>query len=78
MLGKCGTFVINGNFDLPERKFSTNFSKENAKCCLSLHYNTDNNYLYDDGKGVFKFKVCNKNVNFPTQLCLERKINLTY
>ena len=34
---------------------------------MSLHYNADNSYLFGNGK---KSKVSNKNVNFPTQLCL--------
>ena len=44
--------------------------KENTKFCLSLHYKGDNSYLFVNGKEIFKFKSDNKNVNFPTQLCL--------
>ena len=33
-------------------------------------YNSDNSYLFVNGKKIFKFKVDNKNVNFPTQVCL--------
>ena len=37
---------------------------------MSLHYNADNIYLFVNGKENFKFKVENKNANFPTQFCL--------
>ena len=50
--------------------FSFNFTKENTKVCLSLHYNADNSYLFVNGKEIFKLKYGNKNVSFPTQFCL--------
>ena len=37
---------------------------------MSLHYNDDNSYLFVNGKEIIKFKVDNKNVTFPTRLCL--------
>ena len=42
---------------------------------MSLHYNANNSYLFVNGKEIFKFKADNKNVNFPTQLCLGRISN---
>ena len=42
----------------------------NTKFCLSSHYNADNSYLLVNGKEIPKFEAQNKNVNFPTQLCL--------
>ena len=53
-----------------QRKFSINFTDENIKFCLSLNYNADNSYLFVNRKEIFKFKVDNKNVNFPTRFCL--------
>ena len=38
--------------------------KSNEKFCLILHYNTDNSYLFVNGKEIFKFKAHNKNVDF--------------
>ena len=70
ILPECLTLVINGSFGSLEKTFSINFTKENTKFCLSLHYNADNSYLYVNGKEIFKFKAANKNVNFPTQFCL--------
>ena len=40
-----------------------------------MHYNADNNYLFVNGKEIFKFKVDNKNVNLPTQFCLRSMSN---
>ena len=70
MLDEGPTYGINGSFGSPEKKFSINVSKANAKFCLSLRYNADNSYLFVNGKEIFKFKADNKNVNFPTQFCL--------
>ena len=70
MLRQGPTFGINGSFCSTENKFSINFSKENIEFCLSLHYNADNSYLLVNGKGTFKFKADNKNVNFSTLFCL--------
>ena len=63
MLGEGTTFRING-------RFSINFSKENSKFCLILHYNADNSYFFVNGKEIFKFKADNKNVDFATQFFL--------
>ena len=43
--------------------------------CSSLHYNADNSYLFVNGKEIYKFKVSNKNNNFPSQYCLGRISN---
>ena len=68
--GKRDTFRIRGSFDVPEKKFSINFKKVRKQFCLSLHYNGDISYLFDNGKEIFKFKANNGSVNFPTQFCL--------
>ena len=39
VLSEGPTFGISGRFSSPEKEFSINFSKENTKFCLSLHYN---------------------------------------
>ena len=43
---------------------------ENAKFCLSLHYNHGNSFLFVTKKEIYKFRVDNKNANFPTQFSL--------
>ena len=37
--------------------YSINFSKENTKFCLSLHYNGANSYLFVNGTEIIKFKA---------------------
>ena len=74
ILSERDTFGINGRFGSP-KKFSINFSKANTKFCLSLHYNADNSNLFVNVKQIFKFEANNKNVNFPTQFCLESVSN---
>ena len=77
LLGDGSTSGINGNFGSPEKNVSINFSKANTKLCLSLHYDADNNnffvngnYLFVNGKEIFKFKSNNKSVNFKNEFCL--------
>ena len=40
-----------------------------------MRENIDNNYLFVDGKEIYKFKACNKNNNFPAQNYLENISN---
>ena len=37
-------YGINGSFGSPDKKFSI------TKCCLSLHYNHDNSYWFNNGE----------------------------
>ena len=37
---------------------------------MSLHYNSDNSYLFVNGNEIYTFKASNKNVNFPSQVFL--------
>ena len=37
--------------------YSTNFTVNNKKLCLSLLYNGDNSYLFVNGKEIHKFKA---------------------
>ena len=49
--------------------YLTNFSVENKKLCLSLHYNRDNSYLFLNGKEIHKFKAKDSEI-VPCSLCL--------
>ena len=40
-----------------EKLYSINFTKENTKFCLSLHYNGANSYLFVNGTEIIKFKA---------------------
>ena len=49
---------------VPQEKNDINFSKAKTKFCLGLHYNSDNSYLFVNGKEIYEFKASNKNNNF--------------
>ena len=72
MLGERSTFNINGSFSAPGKKIIINFIKVKTELSLSLHYNSDNSYLFVNGKEIFKLKVNNVNLNYLTQF-LSRK-----
>ena len=57
VLGEGPTYDIKESFCEAEKKFSNNFNKTKTKLCLSLHYNSDNSYLFLNGKEIYKFKL---------------------
>ena len=67
ILGEGPPYGINGSFGSLEKEFSINFTEANT---ILFEFNADNNYLFVNGKEIFKFKADNKNVSFPTQFCL--------
>ena len=52
-----------------EKLYSINFTKENTKFCLSLHYNGANSYLFVNGTEIIKFKAKDSEIT-PYPLCL--------
>ena len=40
-----------------EKMHSINFTENNKKFCLSLHYDGANSYLFINGRKIYKFKV---------------------
>ena len=52
-----------------EKMSSINFTKENTKFYLSLHYNGANSYLFVNRKEIIKFKAKDSEI-VPTPLCL--------
>ena len=56
------------------KKDSINFTGNNKKFCLSLHYNGDNSYLFVNGKVIIKFKTKDYEIA-PTTLCLGNNIS---
>ena len=42
--------------------YSPNFSAENKRFCLSLHYDGDDSYLFVNDKEVTKFKAKNSDI----------------
>ena len=49
--------------------YSINFSKDNIKFCLSLHYNGANSYLFVNGTEIIKFKAKDSEI-VASPLCL--------
>ena len=39
------------------KMYSVNFTKNNKKYCVSLHYNGANSYLFVNGIEIYKFKA---------------------
>ena len=53
----------------PEKLYSINFTENNQKSCLNLHYNGANSYLFVNGAEIIKFKAKDSSiVAYP--LCL--------
>ena len=52
-----------------ERSYSINFTKNNNKFCLSLHYNGENIYLFVNSTEIIKFKAKDSEI-VTTPLCL--------
>ena len=48
---------INDTTLYAEKLYSQNFTEANKKLVLSLHYNSDNSYLFVNGKQELKFKA---------------------
>ena len=57
VLGKDFIQVIDNTAIYAEKMYSTNFTVDNEKFCLSLHYNGDNSYLFVNGKKIINFKA---------------------
>ena len=52
-----------------EKMYSINFTKENTKFCLNLHYNEANSYLFVNGTEIIRFKAKDSEI-IPYSLCL--------
>ena len=50
--------------------YSINFTEQNKKFCLSLHYNGASSYLFVNGTEIHKFKAKDSEIA-ATPLCLE-------
>ena len=68
ILGKGPTQGLGHTLSV-EKMYSINFTKENTKNSLSLHYNGANSYLFVNGKEIHKFKAKDSEIN-PYELCL--------
>ena len=69
VLGKGFIQGIDNKTIYAEKMYSINFTKNNTKFCLSLHYNGSNSYLFVNGKEIHKFKSKDSGILAAT-LCL--------
>ena len=72
ILGKGPTQGLNGTTLTAEKMYSINFTENNKKLCLSLHYNGANSYLFVNGTEIIKFKAKDFEI-VATPLCLRSK-----
>ena len=49
--------------------YTPNVTVYGKKVCLSLHYNSDDSYLFVNGRQIVKFKAANSEI-VPYPLCL--------
>ena len=57
VLGKALAQGTNGTTIYAEKMYSTNFTVNNRKFCLSLHFNGNSSYLFLSGKEIHKFII---------------------
>ena len=69
ILGKGPTQRLGEHSLTAEKMYSINFSKDNIKCSLTLHYNGASSYLFVDGTEIIKSKAKVSEI-LATPLCL--------
>ena len=57
LMGDGLTQGINDTTIYAEKKYFKNFTEPNVKCVLSLHYNSNDSYLFVNGRQELKFKA---------------------
>ena len=69
VMGDGFTQGINDTTLYVEKKYSRNFTEPNVKFVLSLHYNSDDSYLFVNGRQELKFK-CKTDQLLKEKLCI--------
>ena len=69
ILGEGPMQGLDGTTMTAEKLYSINFTKNNNKFCLSLHYNWANSYLSVNGTEFYKFKAKDSET-VASRLCL--------
>ena len=69
ILGKGATQGLGKHSLTAEKMYSINFSKDNLKFCLNLHYNGANGFLFVNGTEIIKFKAKDSEI-VASPLCL--------
>ena len=62
ILGKGPTQGLGEHSLTAEKMYSVNFTDHRKKCCLSLHYNGANSYLFVNSTETIKFKAKDSNI----------------
>ena len=70
VLGKDFIQGIDNTKIYAEEMYSPNSTADNKKFCLSLNYNGDRSYLFDNGKEIINFKAKDSEIT-PYSLFLE-------
>ena len=60
---------INGTTIYAEKLYKINFTEKSKKCCLKLHYNGANSYLFVNGTEIYKLKAKDTDI-VASPLCL--------
>ena len=69
ILGKGPTQGLGEHSLTEEKMYSVNYTDHRKTCCLSLHYNGANSYLFVNSTEIIKFKEKESNI-IATPLCL--------
>ena len=69
ILGKSPTQGLGEHSLTAEKMYSVNFTDHRKKCCLRLHYNGKNCYLFLNGTEIITFKAKDSKI-IATPLCL--------
>ena len=69
ILGKVPTDGLDDTTLIAEKEYSINFTEQNKKICLSLHYNGANSCILVNGVEIHKFKTKDFEIK-ATPLCL--------
>ena len=69
ILGKAPTQRLGEHSLTAGKMYSINFTLTKKKCCLSLHYNGGNSYLFVNGTEIYKFKTKDSEI-VAIPLCL--------
>ena len=69
ILGNGPTNSLDDTMLTKEKEYFINFTEQQKKFCLSLHYNGVNSYIFVKGVEIYKFKAINSEINAAV-LCL--------
>ena len=69
VLGKDFVQGISDTTIYAEKLYSINFTENNKKFCLRMHYNGDNSYLFVNGTEIYKFKAKDSEI-ITAPICL--------